>query len=271
MSEQKEERARTDALEGKVRAALHTLAELHGKTFDPDVPRQVAPAVGKPGSKPPVPIGPVSARKAAADLLLDLHWLIADEHATCHCRLVAAVTDVPAIAGWVLNHSVWLARHPLAGESVENGGIVARLEAAAAAYVAITTPPAGRWIPVGPCPQECPGTVAAWLPADDGSLQAQLGAVACVCDVEPEHAWTRSQWAMLARLQGDDAPNHLPAVELARWLRTYLQARVTHRHLWNWVKRYPEVAAMTRDESGVLLFDRVRVTLWFLERRERVA
>jgi len=256
-------------LEHDIRAALATIGELHDATFDPDLPKVRGGGGGKPGSRAPLPIGGLSARCHVQDLLTDLRKLIEDESDRWPVVSWGETEDTPALAQWLVGHARWLAQHPLAAESAENGGVLARLQYAAGLYRQVTTPPPGRWVKVGPCPVTtegpCSGTVHAWLPTDD--VNGDGGD--CACDVDTEHSWTRSQWSLLARLQGDDAPSHLVPADLARWLTARLGARgITHRHVGRWVTRYPEVAAL-RDDDGRL--DRTAFALWWLERREQVA
>lgn len=246
-----------EAHQTRIRTALTTIRRLHNDTFHPDIPKQATVGAPKAGSKPPAPIGPISARRHVRDLLTELIAMRVDE--TGHPGPDRG--SIPERATWLDTHAGWYARHDTADSTCEE------LERAARMYVDVTTPPPGRWVPVGHCPEEDGGNVSVWLPAD-GDVD-WVGE--CVCNVDPHHTWTRSEWSLLARLQGDEAPATLTGPELAEWLCSRLQARVTHRHVWNWVRRYPEVAAMVVDEAGVAKLDRVRFALWWLERRERTA
>lgn len=245
---------RDDLVQARITTALTTLITLHDKTFHPDLPKTTG-ATGKPGSKPPAPIGPISARRHTRDLLATYVDLAIEE-----TGVIARPWShtIPEQARWMRSWAGWFARHDTGPDTA------AELERAAHVYVQVTTPPAGKWVKVGHCPEEDGGDVAVWLPAD--AAVDWVGE--CVCNVDPAHVWSRGEWQLLARLQGDEAPQYLTGAELAEWLCSRLQARVTHRHVWNWVRRYPEVAAMA-DDGGRL--DRVRFALWWLERRERTA
>ncbi len=140
----------------RIRDALTTIRQLHDHTFHPDIPRQATGGSTKAGSKPPAPIGPISARRHIRDLLTDLTAMYVDETQ----RPGPDRGSIPERAGWLLEHATWFGQHDTAEDTAHE------LERAARMYVDVTTPPAGKWVPVGHCPEDDGGTVSVWLPAD---------------------------------------------------------------------------------------------------------
>lgn len=170
-------------------------------------------AEGRGGSEKALPFNPTAS---------ELGWVLRNTLSTW-CRLIAEergrvlpTTDTPAaVAGWLLNHVIWLRHHRAGHEAVEEvTSIVGRIR------TAIDRPP-GRWF-AGPCDQ-CERD----LYALDGADSVDCRDCDLVYDVGARREWLLNQ--AQDRL--------LTAAELARavsWLGT---EPLTAERVRKWAER----------------------------------
>jgi hypothetical protein len=146
--------------------------------------------------------GPPAPRDKVVNIRTEIRHVLAS-----WCRLVGEerghqlpADEVSAMGAYVAKHATWLAAHSAAGEVAEELSSLRR-RAWSVAY-----PNGTKVVPVGPCPREavlsyeqtepCAGTLRAIMrPRDEGLLPSEV-----VCDTDPEHRWSSSEWRQLDRL-----------------------------------------------------------------------
>jgi hypothetical protein len=160
--------------------------------------------------------GPPAPRDKVVNIRTEIRHVLAS-----WCRLVGEerghqlpADEVSAMGAYVAKHATWLAAHGAAGEVAEELSSLRR-RAWSVAY-----PNGTRVMEIGPCPQvvvmqhdcegqpvpphhpacvraePCPGTLRAIMrPRDEGLLPSEV-----VCDTDPQHRWSSSEWRQLDRL-----------------------------------------------------------------------
>lgn len=126
----------------------------------------------------------VEARRLIRHTLVSWCLLVAEE------RGIATPDDTPtAMATYVNLHAVWLSAHPAAGDCADEIADLAHGAPWRTAY-----PSGARRFKVGPCLEDCPGTIVAVLRDTDQLLPSAL-----TCDLDPEHTWSAHQWREIGR------------------------------------------------------------------------
>lgn len=134
-----------------------------------------------------LPINPAAA-EARRDILWKLvSWLrlIAEERGISE----PTSNDIGVVTCWLLVHLRWACAQPWVDEfALELRGMRARA-------LSLLFPSGRRRITVGSCVETgCPGVLTATVARTDDVLPSSVD-----CDLDPEHAWSSSQWPVLGR------------------------------------------------------------------------
>lgn len=128
-------------------------------------------------------------RSAIRTVLASWAGLVAEER-----HLEPPARDIPALARFLCQHVKWLARHPAAGELVDEIRELTR-NARSIAY-----PNSVRRVTLGCCP-DCEGELVALIRPRDDFLPSEI-----VCTTSPSHTWPVTCWTTLARqIRGSQA------------------------------------------------------------------
>ncbi|UED85137.1 hypothetical protein [Streptomyces profundus] len=123
-------------------------------------------------------------RSTIRNVLASWGGLVAEER-----RLAPPTRDIPTLARFLGRHIEWLARHPAAGDMVDEIRDLTR-RARNIAY-----PNNVRRVPIGGCPDDgCAGELVALIRRQDDVLPSEI-----VCTVSPSHSWPVTWWTRLAR------------------------------------------------------------------------
>jgi hypothetical protein len=145
--------------------------------------------------------GPPAPRDKVVDIRTEIRHVLAG-----WCRLVGEergiqlpADEVSAMGGYVAKHATWLAAHSVADEVADELSSLRR-RAWSIAY-----PNGTKVVEVGPCPhalnaavgyaEPCGGTLRAIVRPSEVLLPSEV-----VCDLDPEHRWSSSEWRQLDRL-----------------------------------------------------------------------
>lgn len=209
---------------GRLTAALSTIATLEAVTHEVVRAAGGERPSGKPGSRPPMPIGLVSIQREALDSLTGWALLVIEER-DLDTRLVADTAG--NLATWLLQHAEWLAGHEAGRDAADE------IDGIAQHYGHVVRPTGRRRFALeAKCPgQEPSAPCGGQLNAELQGTEDQAASI-IVCQQNRAHQWAFDQWDQFAP---SEEPLPTPAATTSRDVRV--------RRI---VKRWASVLAVQR-------------------------
>lgn len=172
-----------DCLEHDLRNLPALYSDCDRKT-DPDVVRVIRKTPRKSAATDSISPAAAEIRSTIRTVLASWAGLVAEERG-----LEPPARDIPALAQFLCRHAAWLARHPAAGDMVDEVRELTRT-AHTIAY-----PNKTRQVHIGSCPDgDCDGELVAYIRPHGDVLPSEI-----ICTNSPGHSWPVTWWAKLAR------------------------------------------------------------------------